>query len=239
MLQRVDPTKDWAGILLQAAEMNVNPLNGVMDTPETRRGLFEYVTKPMYDYKALATVDLPMPSLWQGCKIKASVYYTCKCHMSHKEATNGLLCYNLDMRIMFKNNYLTVPEDYAGPYADQLSMHTDCLQLTFYPTVVGKTWFLKTPEFCTDYFFKCHTARSLTVDNVWNAYADLCRTLLSLQRNGVCQHIGDYYFRNPAFGDAGCHHFSMCGQQAWFKGCCYCVNHQHEVVYKKRRIDED
>jgi hypothetical protein len=100
-------------------------------------------------------------------------------------------------------------------------MHTDRLQLNFWPRELGKAWFLKTPEFCTDYFFKCHTARSLTVDNVWNAYDDLCRTLLSLQRNGVCQHIDDYYFRNPAFGDTGCHSFNMCGQQAWFKGCCY------------------
>jgi hypothetical protein len=114
VLQRVDPTKDWAHILLHAAEMNVNPLSGVMDTPEARRGLFDYVTQPQYDYKALATVDLPMPRLWQECKIQASVYYMCKCHMSHKEATNGLLCYNLDMRILFKDRrYLNVPEDYA------------------------------------------------------------------------------------------------------------------------------
>ncbi len=243
VLQRVDPTKDWAGILLQAAEMNVNPLNGVMDTPEARRGLFDYVTKPVYEYRALVTVDLPMPHLWQGCKIQASVYYMCKRHMSHTDATNGLLCYNVNMRILLKHQYLNVPEDYAGPYADQLlRWDTDNLHLKFCPEVVGKTWYLKTPEFCTNNFFKCHTARSLTVDNVWNTYDDLCRKLLSLQRNGLCQHIWDHFFCGPVSDNfyTGCHVLKVCGHQAWFKGCCYCVNCQHAVVLKKRRrIDED
>ena len=41
--QSADPLKDMAPMLVPAAQMLVNPYSGVMDTPEARRGLFDFL----------------------------------------------------------------------------------------------------------------------------------------------------------------------------------------------------
>ena len=242
--QSVDPTKHWAHILLPAAEMNVNPLSGVMDTPEARRGLFDFVIRPNYGYEQLLTVDLPLPNMWSGCTAKVALCYSSDMKQSHTGPTAGLVCRTVHMRIAFLDEEVPTREPFPAPYGDLTPTgevaETDMTLLTHCPKVIGDWHTLKTPEFCTDNFFKNSSNRSLTVDNVWNTYEDLCKTLRRYQQNGICHHVKNYLTYDAVYGGHRVHKFYMCTHEAWFKGCCYCVQHQHdEHIAKKRRIDED
>ena len=244
--KRADSLKDMAPMLVPAAEMNVNPFSGVMDTPEARRGLFDYMIRPNYGYEQLITVEIPLPHMWAGCTAKVALCYLSDMKQSHTGPTAGLVCRTLEMKVILIEGSIpkidTFPESYTGPFADQIGEvgEADRTDLNYLPVCVSRWYTLKTPEFCTDNFFKRSTCnRSLTVDNVWNTYEDLCKTLRRFQQNGICQHVRDYYRRDLTYDDWNVHVFRMCGERAWFKGCRYCVEHQHMLHNKRRRTDED
>ena len=247
--QRVDKTKDWAGILLQAAEMNVNPLSGVMDTPEARRGLYDFLVKPTADWEKLFQVEIPAPYIFKGAKRTVALVYHTRKFVSGRMGYEGLPCITVNMKIEEITDSFTheLPCNYDGPFdvertadgtlvRDRVDFTHDEWDLR--DSFQSKYYTLRTEDFCTDYFFINHPCTEahlvLDVDTVYKAYEDLCRALGRIQRRGLCQHV-----RHRENDDYG-HLFNLCTRIPWTSDHCYCVEHQHKMhIAKKRRTDED
>ena len=116
--QSADPTKDMAPILLHAAEMNVNPFSGVMDTPEVRRGLFDHLVKPTEYWERLIQVEIPAPYIFKGAKRTVALVHQTRKFVSGRPGYEGLTCITVNMKIEEITEYFThkIPCNYDGPF---------------------------------------------------------------------------------------------------------------------------
>ena len=247
--QRVDPTKDWAGILLPAAMMNENPYSGLTGTPDEKEAFFDFMTQCGNNYwQTLTYVKIAADDIFAGAKRTVALMYKVRKYKSYADGLECEINTIVEMKLEEISIVLEIPEKASSPHffprhqdgtlVESYGRFEQCdydMRLAF----LAKHYVLQREEFCTDTFlykyYKTLKNVRLTPDSLWSAYEDLCRALRRIESRGFCQHVDheSHWQRQHTFHV--CSFLPMPGQ-------CYCVKHMHEAIRlhkKRRRTDED